>query len=147
MQIQMLLRVCIQAEKTFRETCKWDLDTFFLLIQGCLQHVGAACREWCLPGLGPPLQKEGKQEEQVRPGLHGAAPCTESWAGNWLFLKSAQALLLFQRNCIGSSTRQKAGAANGELKHRGKSWSLHCRVRFTVLLFLPQEDWDILHMS
>lgn len=120
----------------------------------------AAC--WCYlhevllarPLTSPPLQNEGK-ESPVAPGsprqAGGArtgqvrrlvlALCyAESRAGNRLFLKLAQALLLSFRETTVSSTRQKARAANGEQKHHGKSCSLHCRVRFTILLFLSQKD-------
>lgn len=54
--------------------------------------------------------------------------------------------VVFQRNCTGSSARQRARAANREQKHHGKSCSLHCGVKFTLLLFLSQEDWAILRI-
>lgn len=161
MQTQMLLRVSIQAEKNIQETCKWDLDIFFLLIQSCLQHVGATM-ESCLPRHWPPLPCKTKGRSPIAPGsprqVGGAGTglvqrlvlalcCAESQAGNQLVLKSAQALLLAFRETTGSSTRQKARAANGEQKHHGRSCSLHCRVKFTVLLFLSQGNWAILHIS
>lgn len=123
--------------------------------------LSAAC--WCyLHGVvlartptSSPLQNEGKEPHCPRQPQAGGGrtyrPGTE--AGPWTVLhrisgrESAQALLLSFRETPGSSTRQKARAANGEQKHHGKSCSLPCRVRFTGLLFLSQEDWTILCIS
>lgn len=103
------------SRKSIRETCKWDLDTFFLLIQSCLQHVGAACMEWCSPGHRPPLPCKMKERSPVSPhsthtaGRMGTGQvrrlvlvlcCEKSRAGNRLFLKSARTLLLSFRETV-----------------------------------------------
>lgn len=129
--------------------------------------LSAAC--WCClhevvltrPLTSPPLQNEGKepcfptqhphsQGSGYRPGMEAdPSAVLREIPGRESALSeiSTGLAVVFQRNCTGSSTRQKAHAANGEQKHHGKSCSLHCRERFTILLLLSQEDWAIQRIS
>lgn len=139
------------SRKSILETCKWDLGMFFLsLIQRSLQQVDAICTERCMPGCWPRLYCKAKERScgpHTQPPIAAgvslvseAGPCcctAPRTDGELTGSEISRGLsVAFQRNWIGSSTRQKAIKKQ---KHHGKSCSLHWSERFTVLLsFFPR---------
>lgn len=120
-----------------------------LLIQSCLQHVGAVCTEWCTQGhrahghCGAAVPSCPQEGVSVVPE---ASPCrcaVPGAPGELAVSAISKGLAVaFLRNWSRSSTRQNACVAIKKPKCHGKS-SLHWRC--TVLLcFFPRRIWAVL---